>query len=80
MLVGFEFCYSEKVFMSCRDRHGNERVGHSEGFMTMDKAIEAANILIEDCGFVEVACCNANTGELIFIARAHDDECVEEVW
>jgi hypothetical protein len=79
MVIGFEFCYSEKVYMSCRDSYGNEMVKHSEGFMTMDKAIEAANILIEDFGFVEVACCNAGTGEVIFIARAHAEEGVEEV-
>lgn len=79
MIIGFEFCYSERVYMSCHDSYGNEMVKWSDGFMTMDRAIEVANTLIEDCGFVEVACCNANTGEVIFIARAHAEECVEEV-
>ena len=79
MVIGFEFCYSERVYLSCHDSYGNEMVKFSNGFMTMDKAIEAANTLIEEFGFCEVACCNAATGEIIFIARAHDDECVEEV-
>ena len=80
MVIGFEFCYSEKVYLSCHDSYGNEMTKTSAGFITMDQAIEAANTLIEDCGFVEVACCNAGTGEVIFIARAHEDEYVEEVW
>ena len=80
MVIGFEFCYSEKVFMSCHDSYGNEITKTSDGFITMDQAIEAANTLIEEFGFVEVACCNANTGELIFIARAHEADCVEEIW
>ena len=79
MVIGFEFCYSEKVYLSCKDSYGNEMTKTSDGFITMDQAIEAANALIEEFGFCEVACCNANTGEIIFIARTHDDECVEEV-
>ena len=79
MIIGFEFCYSEKVYFSCSDSYGNEMTKTADGFLTMDQAIEAVNTLIETFGFIEVACCNANTGEVIFIARAHDDDCVEEV-
>ena len=80
MTVGFEFCYSEKVYFSCADSRGNrcEVAGHPN-FTTLDNAIEIANDLIENHDVVEVACCNAETGEVIFIARAHEDECVEEV-
>ena len=79
MVIGFEFCYSEKVYFSCSDSYRNEMVTTDGAYITLDRAIELTNHLIEDRGFVEVACCNANTGEVIFIARAHDEECVEEV-
>ena len=79
MVIGFEFCYSEKVYFSCSDSYRNEMVTTGEAFINMDRAIELANHLIENQGFTEIACCNATTGEVIFIARAHEDTCVEEV-
>lgn len=80
MVIGFEFCYSEKVYFSCSDSYRNEMVTTDKAYINMDRAIELAKHLIKDQEFTEVACCNAETGEVIFIARAHKADCVEEVW
>ena len=80
MVIGFEFCYSEKVYLSCSDSYRNETVTTDSAYTNLDRAIELANHLIEDQGFTVVTCCNADTGEVIFVARAHEDDCVEEVW
>lgn len=77
MTVGFEFCYATKFYFSVSADGRKTEFGPF--IEKMDTAIEMANGVIEKFSADEIACCDANTGEVIFIARAHDDECVEEV-
>lgn len=78
MTVGFEFCYCEKM---CFTFHTSGYSYESDiTVMNLDKAIAFARSTLENApGMDEIICSNAETGEVIFIAKAHDDNCVEEI-
>lgn len=79
MTIGFEFCYCEKMYFTFGLNDGTT-LDSKIMTMTLDKAIEFVRSTLENApGMDEIVCCNAETGEVIFIARAHDDDCVEEI-
>jgi len=79
MTVGFEFCYCEKMYFTFGLNDGTT-LDSKIMTMTLDKAIEFVRSTLENApGMDEIVCCNAETGEVIFIARKHDDDCVEEI-
>ena len=79
MTIGFEFCYCEKMYFTFGFNDGITLDGKIMT-MTLDKAIEFVRSTLENVPDMnEIVCCNAETGEVIFIARVHDNDCVEEI-
>lgn len=72
MTIKFEFC--DKMYFSGHSQSENIEINVPAQPYTLDEAIEKAQYLIETYHLDEVCACLDSTGEVVFIARAEDDE------
>lgn len=79
MVIGFEFCYATRFYFSMRDNYNNTLPELGPFTENLDTAMDMAQAIIKKFQLSEVVCCSAETGEIIFIARAHEADSVEKI-
>lgn len=72
MTIGFELCYATKMYFS------HNYLNTEPQIMSLDEAIRKAERIINDYNLEYLDCVDAATGEIIFIANAHEDDEVED--